>query len=200
MIDGLFLLAGDASIVKSIGLSRAAKLCEARIKVVRGRNERRLLVHEMKAYMKYYLELRDQIRAAVATSQQRVSHLTSRSASTLDDMIHEAYGVEDEATGRYLYPHANVDEWFVRGHIAVMRRALAFCRTQIARGQAAFCRLGANIELEGYRPNVYNDDATPMDPHTMGSTILNTDGNEDDGSDDDLCDEYIDNEEVADEN
>ena len=127
--------------VKTLGISQAARLCEAKVKIVRGHNERRILTHEIKAFMKYYSDRYLSIDAKIA-SLEAMDEEGSACNSTYNS----------DRAGKYVCPQASVSCTFISGHVAILRNALAECSTQLARGRAAFCKLGEAVELATLDP------------------------------------------------
>ena len=112
----------------------------------------------MQAFVQYYVGLHGSIVSHIEVLEARVldlqeaedmEELLERSRARGSD-LREVEAVTTDpsvSAGRYLYPDSSINLGHMRGHIALLKASLAFCKGQIARAQESFRGLN-NMAVE----------------------------------------------------
>ena len=123
-------------LIKLLGFCRAMELCELYVKVCRGKNEKIILLKEMKNFMQYYVELKMRAQARLEVLGLSLNVLDTRNGELPSRVTDE----DIAQAGRYqVATHlATTSREFMLGRMAVLKKTIAMCDGVIKEATVSF--------------------------------------------------------------
>mmetsp|Transcript_43921 Transcript_43921/g.73148 ORF Transcript_43921/g.73148 Transcript_43921/m.73148 type:complete len:264 (-) Transcript_43921:158-949(-) len=145
--------AGGGGLVRQIGVKEAWQLCEAFVRTHRTKNELRILHSEMRSFLKYYSDIREQLLYNVQDLSFAVEALVQLRFGGDESCDFQVPIEHAEASSSCQRQYVASDEPFLRGKLAIIQKYLHFVVRQLTEAQETFSHLinpmFLGVEAEG---------------------------------------------------